>query len=434
MSISTLSSSKPKRGLFWFRHDLRLHDQVALCELCTKVDELTLLYVIDDNWFKPNIYGLQPIGEHRFNFLIDTLKVLNAKVSVLGHSLLVLKGELAKTLVSLLGTGDYDYLGLTQCGGYNEQQQVEVLYRFFPNVEIIQKESGSLFNMDDLPFSVNTMPDVYTPFRQRIESAVSPREPIAALEALPHQYSPPVNDKQVFPLDNDLPAQQHEGTFTGGETAALDHLESYLFKWNRASTYKETRNGLENWRDSTKFSPWLALGALSPRYIMHELKKFEHMVVKNESTYWIYFELLWREFFYWQQQKHGRKWFSASGIKGIKPNTQHNKETFVSWCNGNTGYPIVDACMRQLSQTGFLSNRGRQIVASCLVNELRQDWRYGAAWFEQQLIDFDVASNWGNWMYLAGVGSDARPSRQFNLQRQTEQFDPTGSFCKKWLG
>ena len=90
--------------------------------------------------------------------------------------------------------------------------------------------------------------------------------------------------------------------------------------------------------------------------------------------------------------------------------------------------------MRQLAVTGYMSNRGRQLVASCFVNELRQDWRYGAAWFESQLLDYDVASNWGNWLYLAGVGTDPRENRQFNLQKQTEIYDPNGEFCAKWLG
>jgi deoxyribodipyrimidine photo-lyase len=90
--------------------------------------------------------------------------------------------------------------------------------------------------------------------------------------------------------------------------------------------------------------------------------------------------------------------------------------------------------MKQLNSTGYMSNRGRQIVASCLVNELRLDWRFGAAYFEQQLLDYDVASNWGNWQYIAGVGMDPRGGRHFNIEKQTRQFDPEGAFIREWQG
>ncbi|MDP6880407.1 MAG: FAD-binding domain-containing protein, partial [Alteromonas macleodii] len=183
----------------------------------------------------------------------------------------------------------------------------------------------------------------------------------------------------------------------------------------------------------TKLSAWLANGSLSAREVIRQVQQFEATVEKNDSTYWIYFELLWREFFHWLQCKYGANWFRFSGIQGKKPSTQHCPETFALWCEGKTGYPIVDACMRQLAETGYMSNRGRQLVASCFVHELRQDWRYGAAWFEHQLIDYDVGSNWGNWLYLAGVGSDPRGHRQFNLQKQTEIYDSDGQFRKKWL-
>ncbi len=117
------------------------------------------------------------------------------------------------------------------------------------------------------------------------------------------------------------------------------------------------------------------------------------------------------------------------GISEHKPTTQFNNKRLVQWKNGETAYPIVNACMKQLNSTGYMSNRGRQIVASCFIHELGLDWRYGATYFEQQLID---GSNWGNWQYLAGVGADPRGCRQFNLKKQTQQHDPKGEFIEKW--
>ncbi|WP_371924928.1 FAD-binding domain-containing protein [Endozoicomonas sp. SCSIO W0465] len=109
-------------------------------------------------------------------------------------------------------------------------------------------------------------------------------------------------------------------------------------------------------------------------------------------------------------------------------------ERFQKWCAGNTPWPIVNACMKDLQATGYLSNRGRQLVASCFIHELGMDWRYGAAWFEQQLVDYDVGSNWGNWQYLAGVGADPRGCRHFDLDKQARQYDPDGSYVKRWEG
>ena len=131
--------------------------------------------------------------------------------------------------------------------------------------------------------------------------------------------------------------------------------------------------------------------------------------------------------------KNGQNSFKKHGPKSVEIASHFDKEKFDKWCQGDTGYKIVDACMQQLKQTGFMSNRGRQLVASCFVHELALDWRYGAAYFEYQLIDFDVASNYGNWQYLAGVGADPRGHRQFNLEKQTDIYDPSREFIRNWI-
>ncbi len=195
----------------------------------------------------------------------------------------------------------------------------------------------------------------------------------------------------------------------------------------------KTRNALDEWTHSTKFSAWLANGSMSVKTLLNRLRYYERDVIANESTYWIWFELLWREYFYWYANTHQQKLFLFQGIGAHKPSTQYNKERLQQWQNGETAYPIVNACMKQLKTTGYISNRGRQLVASCFIHELGLDWRYGATYFEQHLIDYDVASNWGNWQYLAGVGADPRGCRQFNLDKQTQQYDPRGDFMNKWL-
>lgn len=162
------------------------------------------------------------------------------------------------------------------------------------------------------------------------------------------------------------------------------------------------------------------------------LAEYESDQGANESTQWIVFELLWREFFRWYSNFYGHRVFSFSGIAGEKPTTTFEQGLFNDWCQGTTPWPLVNACMNELRQTGCLSNRGRQIAASCLVNELNLDWRSGAGYFEQQLIDYDPCSNWGNWQYIAGVGADPRGGRHFNLEKQAQSWDADHQYRNLW--
>jgi deoxyribodipyrimidine photo-lyase len=159
---------------------------------------------------------------------------------------------------------------------------------------------------------------------------------------------------------------------------------------------------------------------------------FEAKRGKNSSTECLYLEILWREYFQWLHFKMGVKTYQFKGLSQQAPLTTFYPERFNKWCLGNTPYPLVNAFMMELKETGYLSNRGRQITASCLVNELSIDWRYGAAWFEQQLIDYDAAVNWGNWQYIAGVGADPRGGRHFNIEKQTTLYDPDSTYQIKW--
>ena len=249
--------------------------------------------------------------------------------------------------------------------------------------------------------------------------------------------------------------------FQGGETQGLARLQHYLFESNSLQIYKETRNGLVGANYSSKFSPWLAFGCLSPRKIAAEVKRYEATVVANESTYWMLFELLWRDYFHFYALKYGSAIFRLYGPRGLGPlgitenklstNTnpatsnhsvssdQNTKEWRMdnklrnAWCLGATGYPFVDANMRELLSSGFMSNRGRQNVASFFVKDLELDWRFGGEWFESLLIDHDPASNYGNWTYVAGVGADPREDRYFLIPKQAKDYDPQGKYIRHWL-
>jgi deoxyribodipyrimidine photo-lyase len=175
------------------------------------------------------------------------------------------------------------------------------------------------------------------------------------------------------------------------------------------------------------------LGCLSPRYIYWQVQEYEATRLKNDSTYWLIFELLWRDYFRFICAKHGTRIFRPSGLRGVTIDWKHDRDRFELWCEGKTGFPLVDANMREIAATGFMSNRGRQNVASFLTKNLGIDWRWGAEWFESLLIDYDVCSNWGNWNYTAGVGNDARGFRFFNITKQAKDYDPQGEYVKHWL-
>jgi deoxyribodipyrimidine photo-lyase len=185
--------------------------------------------------------------------------------------------------------------------------------------------------------------------------------------------------------------------------------------------------------DSSKLSPWLAVGAISAREIYYEVRKYEKERVENDSTYWMIFELLWRDYFHFHARKVKSQLFQIGGTQNLKVAWKSDMKLFKAWSQGQTGYPLVDAGMRELIATGYLSNRSRQIVASFACNALGLDWRLGAAWFESQLLDYDMASNWGNWQYLAGVGQDAREFRVFSLSKQAQNYDPKGKFQRHWV-
>lgn len=220
------------------------------------------------------------------------------------------------------------------------------------------------------------------------------------------------------------------------EGESWHRLQQFIWQEKHILHYKDTRNALIGENYASFFSAPLAVGSLSVRSVWQEITAFEQNVAANDSTYWLKFELLWREFFRWQFRKYQTAWFSAHGIKGSKHFTppklnQQNQMRFAQWCQGQTGVPFVDANMRLLNQTGLMSNRGRQNVASYLIHDLALDWRLGAAYFEQRLLDYDVASNWGNWAYIAGYGnSEARP---FSLIKQALSYDPDASFVRQLL-
>lgn len=413
--------------LFLFTNDLRLNDNRAFMEAAGSCRNLVCVYCVDPAWFKPGRYQSKVMGDHRWRFLRESTESLESQLEQRRQKLLIRLQSPLQAIGQLLKAHEIDTVYRSQNVGYQEATYWQTLKQLFPSVTFKEVATYTLFQQEELPFELEDLPATFTLFRKQVEN-LQISEAVTAPDIIPGPM-PGLNYRPDW-----LPATGNTGSpFKGGETAGAKHLKQY-FSTMQPTTYKETRNALQGWETTTKFSPWLAQGCLSSRQIALALRHFESMIMANESTYWILFELLWREYFQWYALKHGVRLFSSRGIKDKCRLSCFYPERFQKWCAGNTPWPIVNACMKELQATGYLSNRGRQIVASCFIHELGMDWRYGAAWFEQQLVDYDVGSNWGNWQYLAGVGADPRGCRHFDLDKQTRQYDPDGRYIKRWEG
>ena len=419
------------RAMMWFTRDLRLDDQPAL-HLAAQADMLMCVYVVDPRWFRQTKWQSRPMGAHRWRFLWQSLHALDRQLRDYGQRLHIAWGEPAATVSGLARRHGIHHLFVSRQPGTEEEGEREsVRHNLADSAELHTIETLTAFQQADLPFSLYDLPETFSQFRKAMESEGVPAR---APRNLPDLLPPPpglAEDQRSEAPETEVGASP---LFQGGEKPARKRLTWYLFESHRIAEYKETRNALDETDASSRLSPWLANGTLSVRRVAEQLSQYEQNHQRNESTYWLWFELLWREYFHWYGLRHRQRLFNGSGVTHKAQQNTFYPHRFQAWIQGNTEWPLVNACMNQLRETGWLSNRARQIVASACVNELELDWRYGAAWFQEQLVDYDVGSNWGNWQYLGGVGADPKGKRHFNLDKQQKQFDPDGAYIERWGG
>ncbi|MEM6877454.1 MAG: DASH family cryptochrome [Bacteroidota bacterium] len=431
-----------RAAILWFRQDLRLHDNEALADALSHGDEVLPVFIFDPRKFtgKTRKYGFPKIGSHRAKFIIESVADLRRNLRKRGSNLVIRIGKPEEVLpaITLELKASWVY-----CNRERTEEELAVQDAVEQELWTIGREirysrGKMLYYTSDLPFPVTQTPDTFTQFRKEVERMVSVREPFPTptriqtmqLDGFDLGEIPALSD---FGLEEPEYDDRAVTQFKGGETAALERLEHYLWDTEAIATYKETRNGLIGSDYSSKFSPWLAQGCLSPKRIYQEIKAFEEEKVANDSTYWLIFELLWRDFFRLMGKKHLNKIFLKGGPKEeIDPSWREDHRLLDRWIAGSTGSPFIDANMREMAATGFMSNRGRQNVASYLVKDLKVNWQMGAEYFESILIDYDVTSNWGNWNYVAGIGSDPRENRYFNILTQANRYDPEGEYVKLW--
>ena len=427
-----------KKGvaIVWFTNDLRLEDNGVLRAAIEQHERIVPMVCIDADYHQSRQWGFRRSGSRRMQFLLESIADLRDSLSKLGAHLQVELGNPVEAVVRVVKATGATVVFAKKEVGYEELQLQQRLMKelWKCNAELSVMSTSTLFHPEDLPFGVRDVPEIFTDFRKRAERETMVRKAIARPAAISTPDLAPTSLPQLEELGYEIPSMDTRSVlpFRGGESEALQRLSYYLGEKRLLSNYKETRNGLIGGDYSSKFSPWLAVGCISPRSIYEAVKEYERTVESNDSTYWLIFELIWRDYFRFAMKKHKQKFFRLGGIQGKKVSAARNEEVIQRWTHGNTGVPFVDANMRELRATGFMSNRGRQNVASYFCNDLKQDWRIGAAYFEEQLIDYDVASNWGNWAYLAGVGNDPRGNRYFDIEKQARQYDGGGEYRRLW--
>lgn len=437
--------------LVWLRSDLRLHDHTALTLALKQAQQseakLLLLWLWPDGADNLTSLGDRRIESPRAHFLLSCARALSADIQHRGGRLLLCHGRAEQVIPQVVKRLNVTQVYAHHASAHDEVQEELRVGRDLAQlgVHLTLHWGHTLFERAQLPFKLSALPDVFTQFRKKVARDAQPHRWLPS----PVELTPPPEglDERLASLQlrpapeppNWRPDERACISFDASEQGALDRVQDYLWERGCIDTYRQTRNELIGESYSTKLSPWLAIGALSPRYVWHEILRYEQERVENDSTYWVRFELLWREYFQWVALKWGARLFQRGGLKSSEPLKRDSMSlsaraqgAFERWRAGETDDSFVNANMRELSTTGFMSNRGRQNVASYLVHDLGVDWRAGATYFESLLIDYDPASNWGNWAYVAGVGNDPRPQRRFNTNAQAERYDEAHTYRDLW--
>lgn len=428
-----------KAGILWFRNDLRLHDNEALIDAIEQVEDLYPVYILDERWvYGKTSYGFRKIQYHRMKFILESLADLKKSLKDRGSDLFIYTGKSEDILFDLAKKTEASWVF---CNRERTREELDIQDALEKKLWTIGREmryyrGKMLLYTSDLPFPVTQTPDTFSLFRKEVEKFVAVRDPLSAPEKINTGVSLACTEvPEIGALGYSTKEFKTLADFSlkGGESEALRRLNYYLWESDLIAQYKQTRNGLVGLDFSSKLSAFLSQGCLSPKLIYSELKKYEEERTNNESTYWLIFELLWRDYFRFIAKKYGDAIFRFTGLNGHEQVIKGGQKEFEAWCKGETGIPFIDANMKELVQTGYMSNRGRQNVASFLIHDLKVNWLWGAEFMESWLVDYDPCSNYGNWNYLAGVGKDPREGRYFKVLNQAKRYDPNGDFIREWL-
>ncbi|QXU40642.1 DASH family cryptochrome [Pedobacter sp. D749] len=420
-----------KKILVWFRNDLRLHDNEMLVEAIAKSDSILPVYILDRRSFGETKYGTLKTGNIRAQFILESVLGLRNALKQIGGNLLIAEGNPEDIIPQLVQ--EYE---ITEVYHHREVAREEThvstlvenaLWKLRVNLKHFI--GHTLYNKEDLPFPIKDIPDAFNQFKKKIErdSIIKPcfaaPDRINVAEVIDWGTLSSLADLDLTPQQKD---QRSDFEFVGGEAEGLAHLQKVIVAMQQAATTK-------NLILASKLSAWLAMGSLSPRKVYWEIKKMEGVPNTKAMFNHILLGLLWRDYFRFMFKKYGNTFFSPDGFgsQGLI-DIANEQDNFSKWKNAQTGFAVVDAVMTELNQTGFISNIARQTAALYLINNLEVSWVFGAAYFEEKLIDYNPASNWGNWANVAGVGNDQKSKSVFDLDKNIKNLDPKGNYSLTW--
>eukprot|EP00887_Chlorella_sp_A99_P004234 scaffold15.g4234.t1 len=363
------------------------------------------LFCFDPRFLSASAWGSPKTGAFRLQFLLESVADLKSRLRAVGSDLLVALGRPEDVIPTLLADAAGGATVLAQREVTSEEAAVEAA------VARVAAATGARLELIEARCAVR--PCLPAPCAGQLPlPAGLPAEEMAWLPSRVEELNavvPPGNPQLSTPQRDSRGVLE----FRGGEGPALERLRYYLW-------------------DMDLIAPWLAHGCLSPRTVYHEVRRYEAARGANKSTGWVLFELTWRDYFHFFALKHGNRIFFKNGVSGRAAQWADDEQLLRRWKEGRTGWPLVDANMRELAATGFMSNRGRQNVASFLALDLGLDWRRGADHFESLLLDYDVCSNWGNWVAAAGLTGGRL--NKFNITKQASA-DPrhTSRVPGAWL-
>jgi deoxyribodipyrimidine photo-lyase len=408
-----------KTILVWFRNDLRIHDNEILLEAVRKADKILPVYCFDPYYFQKNASGNTKTGNIRARFLLESVANLRKNLQQLGGELLIQIGNPAEILPQIAGQYYVNEVYHHREVAYEETEISEQVEAALWKIKLNLKHfiGHTLYHKEDLPFPIKDIPDSFAVFKKKVERDSTVR---TCVETPDHISVPNITNAGEIPtlqqlgLDEPLDDPRSTTRFIGGEDMALAQLETF-FSNNSHLNLGKKAGSFDN---LSKFSPWIALGCISLRQVYWEALSLD---------------LLWRDYFRFMFKKHGQKFIAAKDpAETTTPNAANQDELFENWKSGETGVPMIDAIMHELNATGYISNNNRKIIAGFLVNALNVDWTKGAAYFEEKLIDYSPASNWGNWAFVAGI-NDARESRYTIPVKTGSKLETQSEYIATWL-
>jgi deoxyribodipyrimidine photo-lyase len=417
------------RGLHWFRNDLRLRDNTALDALAGRAEQWLPVFVLD-----PRLLHGPRAGSPRLRFLLDCLDRLGRDLEKRGLPLLVREGRPERVLPRLLHETGAQLLSFNEDATPFARRRDAAVRRAAERMgrEVAARRDRVVFGAGELRSTSGGAYAVYTPYRRAwwkrwSEEPRLPRPRRRLPPPIPGFAADRVPDPRVFGLERAEPALP-----SGGEEAARRRLRRFLE--GAARRYHEDRDRPD--LDATsRLSPYLRFGAISVRecFASAEEAAYAEPPLRRGVAKWMD-ELVWREFYAAILEQHPRVLHESYRREYDSVVWNDDAKGFEAWCLGRTGYPIVDAGMRQLRATGWMHNRVRMVVASFLTKDLLIDWREGERFFFERLVDGEPASNNGGWQWAASTGTDAQPYfRIFNPVSQGRRWDPQGRYVRRWV-